>query len=232
MHRIIKLISIFVISLSVYWVYQKTSNSYYQIMSLGDQFSLGNTSYGVIENSYLDDMKEILLKTKENIEINQTYNEKDQSIKNCLQSIQNTPNIKKDLYDTDVLVISLGYNDLLYRLSIEENDKESNVQKIIEEIENDYKKLIEEIRKYYKEDIIVLGYIEDSRFDGNKQIGIQKLNKILKNNKEVIFIDVNELLKDREKYYSNPRSHYPNALGYKRIATKIIQKTLENKENV
>ena len=208
MHRIIKLISIFVISLSVYWVYQKTSNSYYQIMSLGDQFSLGNTSYGVIENSYLDDMKEILLKTKENIEINQTYNEKDQSIKNCLQSIQNTPNIKKDLYDTDVLVISLGYNDLLYRLSIEE------------------------IRKYYKEDIIVLGYIEDSRFDGNKQIGIQKLNKILKNNKEVIFIDVNELLKDREKYYSNPRSHYPNALGYKRIATKIIQKTLENKENV
>ncbi len=232
MHRFIKLVSLFIISLSVYWVYQKTVNEYYQIMSIGDQYSLGITSYGVKGNSYLDYMQDSLLQKKSKVEINNKYNQKDQSIKNSLISLKQIPEIKKDLYDTDILILSLGYNDLMYALTIEENEKEMNIMTIISKIEKNYDDLITEIRKYYKEDIIVIGYMEDDRYDSNKQIGIKELNKVLKENKDITYIDVNNLLKDREKYYSNSRTTYPNSLGYKYIAAKIIQKTLENKENI
>ena len=227
MHRLIKLFSLLLISMSVYWIYQKTMNSYYQITSIGDQYSIGITSYGIIEYSYIDYIQEEIQKKKDKVETNKTYNQKDQSIKNILLIFQ-TPNIKKTLYDTNLLVLSLGYNDVITSLSIEEN----NTNQIMEEIENNYNQLIKEIRKYYHKDIVVLGYIEDDRYDSNQQIGIKQLNKILKKNKEVIYIDTNQLLKERNKYFSNPKNHFPNSKGYKRIAMKIIQKTLENKENI
>ena len=201
-------------------------------MSIGDSFSLGITSYGVTEDSYLDDMKDQLSKTKTKIELNTTYNQKDQNIKNSMMLLKQTPNIKKSLYDADLLILSIGYNDVLYALTLEENPSQIKIQKIMAQIESNYNELINEIRKYYHESIIVIGYIEDDRYDSYKQNCIKQLNQILKSNQEVIYINTNELLKKRKKYYSNPQSNYPNSLGYKRIANKIIQKTLENKENI
>ena len=226
MYRFIKLISLLLISMSVYWIYQKTMNSYYQITSIGDQYSLGITSYGIKEYSYIDYMQEEIQKTKDKVETNKTYNQKDQSIKNVLFLLKQTPEIKKTLYDTNLLVLSLGYNDVISSMIIEDNKESMN------EIKDNYNQLIKEIRKYYHKDIIILGYIEDDRYDSNQQVRIKKLNNILKSNKEIIYIDTNQILKERSKYYLNSKNHYPNSLGYKRIADKIIQKTLENKENI
>ena len=44
MNKLIKLISLIVISMSVYLIYNKTSNSYYQITSIGDKLSIGNNN--------------------------------------------------------------------------------------------------------------------------------------------------------------------------------------------
>lgn len=232
MNRFIKLLSLLIISLSIFWVYQKTKDSHYQIMSIGDNYSIGITSYGVKEDSYLDYIKRELLKTKKEVEINKKYNQIDQSIQNSILMLKQTRNIKKDLYDTNLLILSLGYNDVLYALSLEENPNQKQINSIMNQISKNYNELIKEIRKYYHEKIVVVGYIEDDRYDSNKQIGIQKLNEILKSNQEVVYIDTNILLKERKKYFSNPQNNYPNSIGYKCIANKIIQKTLENKENI
>ena len=226
MNRIRKIGILLVLSLSVYFIYQKTCNSFYTITTIGDKTSLGINSYGIKDYGYIDYYKDELEKTKDKVEINNTYSNKNQSIHDVLLLIKNTPDIKRTLYDTNILVLTLGYNDLLYSYATEDNS--SNLEQTIED---SYNELIKEIRKYYKEDIVVVGYyVEKDNIFINQEI--RKLNKILENNKEVIFIDSYNLLKNREKYFQNKKSIYPNREGYYVIAQKIIQKILEKKENI
>ena len=232
MKKIIKLTILIIISLSVFVIYQKTKNSYYTITAIGDQTSLGINSYGIKEFSYIDYYKEELEKTKEKVEVINRDSNRKQSIENIFNNLKNTSSIKKDLYETDILILTLGYNDLLYEMSLEENLSTIKLEKIINTISIQYNDLIKEIRKYYKNKIIVVGYYESNTDDYYKNIGIKKLNEVLKNNKEVIYIDTYNLLRNRNEYFLNPNSYLPNHKAYYRIAEKIIQKTLENKENI
>ena len=49
MNKLIKLITLIILSLSVYLIYNKTNNSYYKITNIGDKLSTGITSYGIKE---------------------------------------------------------------------------------------------------------------------------------------------------------------------------------------
>ena len=232
MKRLIKLVVLLIISLSVIFIYNQTNNSSYTITSIGDKLSLGYNSYGIKEYSYIDFIKEEYEKEKDKVNINQEYSSTDQTIKNTLNIMKNTPNIKKVLSDSNLLIITLGYNDLLVSISMEEEMSPSKLNKILEEINKNYQELITEIKKYYHNNIVVVGYYSPNINDYYKEKGIQELNKILQNNQNIIYIDTNNLLKDREKYFQNPKSYYPNHYAYDSIAQKIIRKTLENKENI
>ena len=74
-------------------------------------------------------------------------------------------------------------------------------------------------------EIIVVGYCKSS--DDYLDKGIVELNKILKSNKKIHYIDTYYLLNNKTKYYINSRSNYPNNRGYYEITKKIISKTLE-----
>ena len=52
-----------------------------------------------------------------------------------LEKLKTTPEIKRILYDTDLLIITLGYNDLLYHLALEENKNQNSLEKEMKEIE-------------------------------------------------------------------------------------------------
>lgn len=227
MNRLRKLIILITISLSVYFIYQSTLNSSYHITSIGDNLSLGINSYGIKDYSYIDYIVDYKEQEKEKVIKNIEYSKKDQSIKNTLDLIKQTSNIKKELSTTNLLILTLGYNDLLYSLSIEENLNEEKRKKIIKEISKNYQELIQEIQKYYHEQIIVVGYFDTNKDDIELKKGIQELNEILKKNKNVTYIDTYNLLKEREKYFQNPKSYYPNQVAYKEIANKIIPKILE-----
>ena len=103
----------------------------------------------------------------------------------------------------------------------------SKFYKIITEIEKDYNSLIEEIRKYTPNKIIVILYPDTYKEDYYLKKGIVYLNELLKKNKEVTYIDTYDLLNNRQKYFSNPYSFYPNREGYRVISREIIRKTLE-----
>jgi hypothetical protein len=65
--------------------------------------------------------------------------------------------IKNALIKADLITLSIGYNDLLYKISIENNDKNellNHVDGVMEDIDE----LLNYIKEYCKEDIIVLGY--------------------------------------------------------------------------
>jgi lysophospholipase L1-like esterase len=123
--------------------------------------------------------------------------------------------------ETNILIINLGYNDLLYKINLDNNLTNNKLTLIIKEIETNYNDLIKEIRKYNKNKIIVIGYYSPNNDNYYLNKGVIKLNKLLKNNKEVEYIETYNLLSNREIYFSNPNSNYPNRYGYKEISNSL-----------
>lgn len=224
MNKKIKLLILIVLSCSVYFIYQNNKNTTIKITSIGDKLSLGINSYGIKEYSYIDYYKDYLLKYNDQVYIIDNYSHPDLSFKELLNNLKNTRPIKKDLINSDYLIITLGYNDLLYKLSLEDNLNNNKLNKIIKSIELDYTNTIKEIRKYYKEKIIIIGYYKSNKDDYYLNQGIKKLNYILQSNPNITYIDTYNLLNNR-KYFSNPSSNYPNYLAYLQVSKEIIKKT-------
>ena len=49
--------------------------------------------------------------------------------------------------------------------------------------------------------------------------------------KEITYIDTYKLLSNKEKYFSNPNSYYPNKLGYQKIFQEIIYQMKKDLKN-
>ena len=226
MKKVIKLLILIIISLSVYYIYNSNCNKNIKILNIGDGLSMGINSYGIDDYSYVDYYKDYLEENNINVQINNNYSYKDQSIKMLYEKLISNGEIKKDLISCHQLIICLGFNDLIYKVSIEQNINNTKLNRIVDEIDIDYKKLIREIRKYYKEKIIVIGYYSPNINNYYVDNGIRKLNFILKNNKEVEYIDTYNDIKG-EDFFPIPGNYYPNNKAYQLIANKIIAKTLE-----
>lgn len=222
MKKLLKLFFLIIISLSVYFIYIKTNNKTYTLTSIGDNLSLGNDSFNIKNYSYIDYYIEYLKREKEKVIINNQYSNKKQTIKNIYLSMKNS-DLKRIITDTDCLILTLGYNDLLEGLSLVEDKKE--YKSVLEEIRQNYKLLIKEIRKYYHEKIIVIGYYKSNTNDYYINKGIKELNGILRS-EDVTFIDTYNVLNNKQ-YFSNPYSYYPNYKGYQRIYEEIIRKDLQ-----
>ena len=218
MNRPIKLLILIILSLSVYFIYQSTKKTNIQILSLGDGLSKGINSYTIVEYSHLNYYEDYL--KSRNIEVNiiANYSDEDLTIHELLELIKNNNYIKRDLMESHLLFLTVGYNDLLYKLSLEEDISIPKLNIIIEEINTEYKELLTEIKKYYKNEIIVVGYPKSNKDDYYINLGIRKLNRILDTNN---YIDTYNILNNREKYFSNPNSFYPNRLGYEKIYEEI-----------
>ncbi len=227
MKKLLKLLFLIFVIISVLFIYIKTKDSKYTILSLGDNLSLGIDSYGIKGPSYTDFYKDYILKKKETVIKNDQYSKKDLTISSLLQELKENNNLKKDLSSANILILTVGYNDLIYKINITENINSDNLKKEVKEIKQDYLNLLKEIRKYYKNEIVVIGYFASNKDDYYMNIGIKELNKVLQSNKNTTYIDTYNLLKPRKKYFSNKDSYYPNIQGYLRISKKIIVKTLE-----
>lgn len=218
MNRPIKLLILILLSLSVYFIYQLTKESNIQILSLGDGLSKGINSYTIVESSHLNYYEEYLKSKKIQVKVISEYSKEDLTIHELLELVKNNNYLKRDLMESHLLFITVGYNDLLYKLSLEDNISIPKLNKIIDEINIEYKELLKEIKKYYKNEIIIVGYPRTNKDDYYLNLGIRKLNRLLNTN---TFIDTYNLLNNRNKYFSNPKSFYPNRLGYKRIYEEI-----------
>lgn len=218
MSRPIKLLILILLSLSVYFIYQLTKESNIQILSLGDGLSKGINSYTIVESSHLNYYEEYLKSKKIQVKVISEYSKEDLTIHELLELVKNNNYLKRDLMESHLLFITVGYNDLLYKLSLEDNISIPKLNKIIDEINIEYKELLKEIKKYYKNEIIIVGYPRTNKDDYYLNLGIRKLNRLLNTN---TFIDTYNLLNNRNKYFSNPNSYYPNRLGYKKIYEEI-----------
>ena len=218
MSRPIKLLILIILSLSVYFIYQNTKKSNIQILSLGDGLSKGINSYTIVEYSHLNYYEDYLKSKNINVKTISNYSKEDLTIHELLELVKNNNYLKRDLMESHLLFITIGYNDLLYKISLEEDISIPKLNNIIDSINIEYKELLTEIKKYYKNKIIIVGYPKSNKDDYYLNLGIRKLNRILNTNN---YIDTYNLLNDRDKYFSNPNSYYPNRMGYLLIYKEI-----------
>ena len=163
MNRKIKLLSIIILSCSIFFIYKNVDKKIL-ILNIGDSISLGINSFGIKEYSPVDYYKDYLISQQKKVFLNNNYSRKDITIKELKERIENTSKIKKNLIESHILFLSLGYNDIIYETTLEEEMNENKNKKIIEKIKSNYENLLKEIRKYYKNRIVIIG-IHESKLD-------------------------------------------------------------------
>ena len=211
-----KIILILFLFLSCYIIYNLTEEKGLSCLVIGDT---------IADNEYLKNNS--LITNYNNTYINQEYRIIDliNIIKyNEEQEIDNKKiSIHRLLKNTDVLIISIGMNDLYYKL----NTNYQNIYTYLNEMLNNIEILLNEINKYNYKQVYILGYynITNNNTDIFTYINY-KLEK-LSNKYHYNYIELNNILRNNPNYLKNTNNFELNSQGYSKIS-KIIVENLKN----
>lgn len=232
MSRKQKLLILIIMSLSVYFVFIKTNKNNITYISLGDGLAKGIDCYGINDYGYSDYIKDYLKDNNKLKFYSKEFTSKEMTIESLLNTLFTNKemtyndkkyNIKTILQKTNYLTLSIGLNDLLYKLSLTSEYSDEKLDSIMENISESYNNLINEIKKTYRHKIYVVGYYPANDDQFMKQ-NIDRLNKILQANKDVIYINTEIIYENKSIFLTNSQSYYPNYKGYRLISSKIIDK--------
>lgn len=236
----LKFLALILTILSIYIIYQNNYNKALNYTSIGDGLSKGIDSYGNVDYGYSDYIKDYLQENNLLKFYTKDFSSEEMSITTLENIIQldkkmvykNTKiNIKSILSESDILTMSIGLNDLIYKMSILDTTSIYKIDQIVDSIYNDFSSLITEIKKYYKEDIYVIGYYTSPKYSYMINYGIEQLNKKYQKDENIIYIATDYFLNKNEKYLLNPNQYYPNSSGYQVISSKILAKITKKLEN-
>ena len=218
-----KLILLLIIIISVVLISKINKNNNISYTSLGDGYAKGIDSYGET-NGYNKYVKQHLKKNNKLNNYN-SFSDKDMSINNLYTNILiNKNNIKSTLRESEIVTLSIGLNDLRYKLSITNNINDYKLNKIINDINIDLNRLLIEISKYHKDKIYTIGYYYRDNNDIYLVKGIRRLNKLYKNNNNIVYIYNKKIQKHDKKYLVNPNNMYLNDEGYRLLGLKILKR--------
>lgn len=223
-----KIVLIIIIFLGLFYIYHLFDHHKINYVSIGDGLIQGKNSLGQLNYGYNDFIKDYLIKTNHLASFNNSYysskiSDLTDDIKNN-RTIWNGNNeffVKKVLRESDVLVISIGMEELSHNYN--KYNMESNIM-MFEKIYNDVEKLIFEIKKYAHGIILFVGYYNptiyyDSKADSffcNLNI---RLNRLMMTNR-ILYIDMYEIVKENH-YKDNLDTPFLNTRGYARLAEII-----------
>ena len=213
MKKIMLLLFLFFLCLSCYYIYKVTEVNTINITSIGDSIA---------------DIKAISNLNNLN-KYNNTFISKDYRIIDLLNIIKYNEETKikdKDisihqvLKNSNVLIISIGMNDIYYKI----NDNTKEIYTYVNNLIAEYEELLTEINKYHYDKVIVLGYYNIQ----NKNNDIftytnYKLKKLV-DKYNYTFINLNNYLYNNSKYLLNDNYFYLNNEGYNQIFKLIVEK--------
>lgn len=230
-----KLIILLLVVFIIFLIYKDNHNHYFNYTSLGDGFALGINSYGEIDYSYSDFIKDEFLTDKRLKLYTKDFSKKDQSIEHLYESITTNEkitidsleiNLKQTLRESNLITMTIGLNDLIYHIAITPEMSEYQLKLILEDIQDNFNKLINEIKKYYPGKIYIIGYPDIPIENKYIKEGIKKLNTIYENTKQITYISTTEVIMTTD--FLNPKNIYPSKKGYKKIADKVLQELAKN----
>ena len=213
MKKIIIILFLFLLCYTCYYIYNITERNTLNITSIGDSISIDTyLKNNPIVGNY-----------------NTDFTNKDNHINDLLNIIKYNKEINKDNKDisihqilkkSDIIILSIGMNDIYYKL----NNDHKEIYTYLNNIILNYEELLKEINKYDYKEVFILGYYNIT----NKQNDIfsyinYKLKK-LTNNYNYTYIDLNSILYNNEKYLQNNNNYYLNNDGINQIHQIIVEK--------
>lgn len=226
-----KILILGIIILSIFLIYLTTIDKKVYYVSLGDEISLGMTKDGYYEKSYPLYIKEYLEKNNKLETFIDDYSKQGYRITDLINDINNNKEIeetnktiKNVLIKADLVTLSIGTNDILSKISNEQNLTKIDYKRLyknIEEIVNDLDKLLKIIREYCKEDIILIGTNIKTENENLREIinyANEKFDEVSKKY-DIEYIKTDEIIKEKI---------YPTIEEYKRLSEQIIDSINNN----
>ena len=132
----------------------------------------------------------------------------------------NNQTINQAIHSADIITISVGMQELYYKI----NTNDTNIYTYIDKMLEDTEELFTLIRKNNNKKIYMLGYYntKNTNQDLFNYANI-KLKEICQKNK-ITYIDTQSIFYKNTTYFENPNSFNPNLQGYYKIYEKIIEK--------
>ena len=186
-----KILFIIVVSIIVFCIYLGLKDKKVYYLSIGDYNLDMRIEYNY--SNYIHDYLEEIGKLEKNINIlDSNYR-----VVDLINMIENNEkidnkNIKNILIKSDLLTLSIGYNDIVSKIDKYDYNK---VNKLIDNYINDLEKLFNLLKKYCKEDIIMIGYyniFEDVKYDSSIKY-LNRETKELSDKYNIHFIDIEEV---------------------------------------
>lgn len=205
-------------------------------LALGDSLAKGEGPNGKHVKGYTKGVKEYLKKQN----ILETYIDKftqnGQRTTDLINEIENNKKIKtKDkeitiqnaLIKADLVTISIGANDILNKINVENVIDYNQIYNYIDDLDKDLDKLLKLMRQYCKEDILLIGYYNPYPYLNDKKTSdlFDYLNKKYKNtaNKyNVTYVEIDDIFKENPNFLPNENDIHPSEEAYKAISDIII----------
>lgn len=209
MKKILFIVLVFIITFLIYY-FNIDKKIYY--VSLGDYLSYGINNLEKVDNNYSDMVKDKYKKNLKNY-VNYSYID-DYRVMDLINDINYNKEIEYEkkkykiqnlLIKANLITISIGMNDLIYKKNIDYD----YVDNLLSDIEN----LLILVRKYNKDKIYFLGFYNIINNEQIIKYSNIKLKKICERNK-IIFVDISDL----NKYIEN---NFPTKEGYKYIINQF-----------
>lgn len=217
-----KIILILILFLSTWFIYNNSIDEKVNYLVLGNDLSIGEDNYSLYVKDYLDN-KNILGN------YNTSFVDLDLRITDLINKIKynesfkinnKTVGINMLLKNADVITISIGMNELYYKLSI----NNENVYTYIKDMINDLDILFNLVNRYNHKRVFVINYYNINNY--NKDI-FNYLNyylEMLCDKEDFEYVDVSEFLDNNIINYENSSNFYLNKYGNKKISEFIIAK--------
>jgi len=208
MKKIILILFLFLLCIACYIIYHKTKSNKLYITSLGDSLA----TYQYINNNV----------KKYNVD----FTDKDMHINDLLNILKyqykkdTTSHVHQNLKKSDIVIISVGMNDIYYKL----NNDTKEIYTFINNIINNYEEIFKEINKYDYKQVYVLGYYNITNQNNDLfNYANYKLKKIAKNY-NYIYLDLNTYFYNNQQYLKKETNFYPNKEGFEQITNLIVEK--------
>lgn len=211
-------------------------------LSLGDSLAAGQTPNNTIEESYGDYVAEYL-KDKEVLEFyTKKFSKSGYRSIDLLNDLNNNKKIKVEgkeitikhaLIKADIVTVSIGSNDLFYKLNVG-NEFDMNefddIYTYLDEAISDVDKLLYELKKSCKEQIMVFGFYNpftnfSSSLANTVEPVIVYANKKMKNlvkKYDMTYVDIHDMFLANDNYLPSKLEIHPTKDGYKAMAKSVI----------
>ena len=206
-----KIILILFLFLSCYLIYNLTEDKSQSYLVIGDL---------VADNPYLKN---------NNLKYNNTYINENYRIIDLLNTIKYNQEIKVNnksisihrlLKNNDILIISVGMNDIYYKL----NSEIKNIYTYINDMVNNMDILLSEIDRYNYQKVFVLGYYNITNKHNDIFTYLNYKMKKITNKYNYDYIELNNILGNNPNFYLKSNNFNLNNQGYNEINKIIVEK--------